>query len=252
MTGAMHRPPMHPDVIVSSQCVSSVKVWQPWIRTLHWTLAGSVTVLTITGLYIANPTAGLPSRWELMADTRFVHLVAAWVFMAVLVGRVFLAFTGNPWARWDQLIPRCRERRAALAHTVRYYLFLEHEPAPVVGHNPMAGLVYVAVFVVLVAQALVGIALMATGDRMHGWEHALTGWFTAGLPLPTLRFVHHLLMWLIWGFVITHVYAATLSDRIERSGEISSIIGGWKQLPTERVQAELDRNAQDRRERFLR
>jgi Ni,Fe-hydrogenase I cytochrome b subunit len=27
-------------------------------------------------------------------------------------------------------------------------------------------------------------------------------------------------------FVITHGYAATLSDRIERSGEISSIIGG--------------------------
>jgi Ni/Fe-hydrogenase 1 B-type cytochrome subunit len=252
MMGVMHRPPVHPDVIVSSDCVSSVKVWQPWIRVLHWTLAGTVCVLTVTGLYLANPTVGVLSRWDLMADMRFVHLLAAWVFMVVLVGRVFLAFTGNPWARWDQLVPRSRERRAALVHTVRYYLFLEREPAEVVGHNPLAGLVYLAVFGVLLAQAFVGIALMATGDRMHGWEHALTNWFASDLSLPGLRLAHHLLMWLIWGFVITHIYASTLSDRIERSGEISSMVGGWKQLPTDRVQAELDRDALHRRERFLR
>ncbi len=249
MMGRTHRPPVHPDVIVSTDCVSSVKVWQPWIRTLHWTLAGSVTVLSITGYYIANPSPGVFRRLGMMSDMRTVHLVAAWVFMAVLVGRLFLAFTGNPWARWDQLIPRDRHRRDGLRHTLRYYLFLEKEPAPVVGHNPMAGLVYVVVFLVLVTQAFTGIAMMAAGHR-SGWQHLLTGWFTSSLPLPTLRFVHHLLMWLIWGFVVTHFYAATLSDRIERSGEISSMIGGWKQLPTDRVQAELETDARRRRRRY--
>ncbi len=252
MSSNTHRPPTHPDVVVSSECVSSVKVWQPWIRTLHWTLAGSVLVLSVTGFYIGNPTVVPPGRWNLMSIMRTVHLVTAWVFVAVLVGRVFLAFTGNPWARWDQLIPAHAGRRAQLRRSLRYYLFLDTEPAEVVGHNPMAGLSYLGVFLVMVAQTFTGISLMATSDNMDGWQHTLTGWLMGDVTPPTQRLVHHLLMWVIWAFVVLHLYAATFSDRIERGGEISSMVGGWKQLPTERVNAELGADADRRRRRYLR
>jgi Ni/Fe-hydrogenase 1 B-type cytochrome subunit len=248
----LRRSPTHPDVIVGRECVSAVKVWQPWIRTLHWTLVASVVVLSVTGYYIGNPLFDAGPRWSLMSLARTSHLIAAWVFMAVLVGRVFLAFTGNPWARWDQLVPWRSQRRQQLHHTLRYYLFLETEPAPVVGHNPMAGIAYLGLFVVLIAQTLSGIALMAAQDNSSGWQALLTGWFSGWLPLTQGRFVHHLLMWVIWTFVITHLYAATLSDRIERGGEISSMIGGWKLLPQERVSAELARDADRRRRRYTR
>jgi cytochrome b561 len=92
---------------------------------------------------------------------------------------------------------------------------------------------------------------MANSDNMSGWQHMLTGWAMDSVTPPTQRFIHHLLMWVIWGFVIMHLYAATLSDRIERNGEISSIISGWKQLPVQRVQAELKQDADRRRHRFL-
>jgi Ni/Fe-hydrogenase 1 B-type cytochrome subunit len=247
-----HRSPTHPDVILGDFGVIAVKVWQPWIRVLHWTLVASVVILSVTGFYIGNPVLDAGPRWNLMSLARTTHLIFAWVFIAVLIGRVVLAFTGNPWARWDQLVPWRAERRQQLRHTLRYYLFLENEPAPVVGHNPMAGIVYLGLFVVLVAQVLSGVALMAAQDNTDGWQALLTNWFSNWLPLTQGRFVHHLLMWMIWTFVIMHVYAATLSDRSERSGEISSIVGGWKLLPQERVSAELVRDGAPRRRRHPR
>jgi Ni/Fe-hydrogenase 1 B-type cytochrome subunit len=251
MSNVTRRPPTHPDVVVTDACVSSVKVWQPLIRLLHWSLAASVVVLSVTGFYIGNPYWSPMARWNLMSVMRMAHLITAWVFISVLLARGVLAFTGNPWARWDQIIPRHPERRKALKQTIRYYSFLEQEPAEVVGHNPMAGMVYLVVFVMMWLQAFTGIALMATSDHMHGWQHFLTGWAMDSFTPPTQRLIHHLLMWVIWGFVVTHLYAATLSDRIERSGEISSMIGGWKQLPGERVQADLTRDADRRRRRYL-
>jgi Ni/Fe-hydrogenase 1 B-type cytochrome subunit len=168
------------------------------------------------------------------------------VLIAALVGRVFLMFTGNPWARWDQLFPVRRERRSQLWHTIRYYAFLEHEPADVVGHNPMAGLSYLGIYAAFILQALTGLVLIGVQDRTHGLLWALTGWTTHLMPLPTLRLVHHLIMWGTWVFVVMHLYAATLTDRIERGGEISSIVGGWKILPRERVKQDLKLHA-DRR-----
>lgn len=247
-----HRSPTHSDVIIGDSYVMAVKVWQPLIRVLHWTLVSSVVILSVTGFYIGTPVLDAGARWSLMSLARTTHLIFAWVLIAVLIGRLFLAFTGNPWARWDQLVPWHAERRRQFWHTLKYYLFLEKEPAQVVGHNPLAGVAYLTLFACLVAQSFSGIALMASQDNQGGWQFALTGWFSNWLPLTQGRLVHHLLMWMIWTFVIVHVYAATLSDRVERSGEISSIVGGWKLLPQERVKRELARDADRRRSRSTR
>lgn len=247
-----HRAPTHPDVIVGRESVSAVKVWQPWIRILHWTLVACVVSLSVTGFYIGNPVFDAGPRWDLMDLARTVHLIAAWVLIAVMVGRLFLAFTGNPWARWDQFVPWRPERRKALRHMIRYYAFLEHEPSPIVGHNPVAGLSYLGLFALLLTQTMTGVALMAAQDNQDGWQASLTGWFTALFTVPQQRFIHHIAMWLIWVFVVMHLYAATLSDRIERSGEISSIVGGWKLMPKERIDRDLALDADRRRRRYTR
>jgi len=246
-----HRTLTHPDVIVGQEKSSAVKVWQPWIRALHWTLVASIVTLSITGFYIGNPLFDAGPRWNLMSTARTIHLIVAWVLIAVVIGRLFLAFTGNPWARWDQFVPVRSERRAALKHMLRYYCFLEKEPASVVGHNPVAGLSYLALFGLLAAQIMTGVALMAAQDNMGGWQAAMTGWFLHIFTPPQQRFIHHVIMWLIWIFVVMHLYASTLSDRIERSGEISSMIGGWKIMPRRRVDAELRLDTVRRRRRYL-
>lgn len=245
---SVRRPAANREVVVGTECVTPVKVWQPWIRLLHWTLVGTVVVLSLTGFYIADPVVLGGDGGGLMATVRFVHVLAGWLLITVLVGRLYLAFAGNPWARWPQLLPVWRERRAQLWHTVRYYAFLEKHPAEVVGHNPMAGLAYVGLFGMLAVQALTGIALVAVTDR-DGWEWTATGWLFQVLAVPEVRLLHHLVMWFTWTFVVFHVYAATLVDRVERGGEISSMVGGWKMMPTGRIEEELSRDAARRRRR---
>ena len=244
---SVRRPTSNREVVLGTECVTPVKVWQPWIRLLHWTLVGSVVVLSVTGFYIADPVLLGGDGGGLMATVRFVHVLTGWLLVTVLVGRSYLLFAGNPWARWPQLLPVWRERRAQLWHTVRYYAFLEKHPPGVVGHNPMAGLAYVGLFGLLAVQVVTGISLVAVTDR-GGWEWATTGWVFRLLSVPDVRLLHHVAMWLVWTFVVFHVYAATLVDRVERGGEISSMVGGWKMLPVDRIEEELRRDA-DRRHR---
>jgi Ni/Fe-hydrogenase 1 B-type cytochrome subunit len=246
-----HRPPTHPDVILSHEKVSSVKVWQPLIRVLHWSLVSTIVVLSVTGLYIGNPAILQVPDWNLMATVRLVHLLAAWIFIAVIVARVVLAFTGNPWARWDQFVPVSRRRWRQLVHSVLFYAFLKKEPAIVVGHNPLAGLAYVGVLGMALVEIVTGIALMGGGDA-DGLARTFTGWLVSLTNLATLRMVHHIVMWLIWVFAVIHVYLCLLIDRVERNGEVSSMFGGWKELPTDRIEEELRIDAGRRRARYLR
>ena len=70
----------------------------------------------------------------------------------------------------------------------------------------------------------------------EGLMWALTGWIFRFVPIPDVRLSHWLVMWLTWGFIIHHVYSAWMVDREERSGEISSMFSGWKNLPRSRVE----------------
>ena len=220
-----------------------VRVWDAPLRLMHWTLVLSIGVLSVTGVYLAHPFLspatgqgpGEPATAFTMGTMRAVHITAGWVFTVVLLARIGWAFRGNRWARWDQLLPVHRYRRALLRPTIEYYLFRRLEAPPVIGHNPLAGVTYVVLFLMFAYQAFTGFALEALVNP-EGLMWALTGWIFRFVPIPDVRLSHWLVMWLTWGFIIHHVYSAWMVDREERCGEISGIIGGWKNLPRSRVE----------------
>jgi Ni/Fe-hydrogenase 1 B-type cytochrome subunit len=228
-----------------------VKVWDFPVRILHWTLAACIAVLSVTGFYIADPLFGSssPSGYT-MGIVRTIHITAGWIFVAVLAARVYWAFAGNRWARWDQLLPVSRERWRMIRPSIEYYLFRRLEPPPAVGHNPLAGATYVVLYAMFALQAITGFALEAL-DNPHGLMWDLTGWVYTVLPIPEVRLFHYLVMFLTFGFIIHHVYSAWLVDKGERSGEISSIITGWKNLPRSRLSPP-DGGALPARHRILR
>jgi Ni/Fe-hydrogenase 1 B-type cytochrome subunit len=219
----------------------SVKVWDIPVRLMHWTLVAAIAVLSVTGVYLAYPflsptqSPGSPATAFTMGTMRFIHVAAGWVFTVVLLARVAWAFRGNRWARWDQLIPVARYRRALLRPSLEYYLFRRLEPPPVIGHNPLAGISYAVLFIMFACQAFTGFALEALVNPT-GAMWAATGWIFRFIPIPVVRLTHDIIMWLTWAFIIHHVYSAWLFDREERSGELSSIFGGWKSLPRSRVE----------------
>jgi len=220
-------------VVPTSACVTA-KVWQLPVRVFHWTIFLAVVVLSFTGFYIGTPfvRVGTDPKF-LMGTMRAVHDLAAFVFVAAVIGRIIWAFTGNKWSRWDQFIPVTKERRANARAGFRYYLFMTNEPPPGAGHNALAGATYLIVYLMFTVQILTGLAMLSLESQ--GWLAAWFGWVFAVLPIPWVRFLHHLIMWLTWGFVVHHLYSAILMDTEEKSGLISSIFTGWKRLPADRL-----------------
>lgn len=212
-----------------------VRVWDLPVRALHWIIVAAIFVLSGTGLYMGTPVIRVGDDPAfLMGKMRVVHLVAGWVLLSAVTARIVWAFTGTYWARWHQFVPWHRERRRQLWPTLSYYLFLRREPPEAVGHNPLAGVTYLAVYLLLGVMIVTGLAVEQLATR-SGFIWAVTGWVFTLAPIPMVRLLHHMGMWLLLAFTVHHVYSAVLIDWEERSGLVSSIITGYKRTPRSRL-----------------
>jgi Ni/Fe-hydrogenase 1 B-type cytochrome subunit len=88
-----------------------VYVWTYPLRLVHWSFVLSIVCLSFTGYYIHDPfIVGQANRPFLMGWFRFTHKVAAMVFIAAFLLRIYLFFGGNQWMRWQAYLPLRRER----------------------------------------------------------------------------------------------------------------------------------------------
>ncbi len=204
-------------------------VWEIPVRFFHWINALSLLVLALTGFYIASPVTlawGEAYTSYVMGIVRFVHFAVAFVLLFNLVFRFYWAFVGNKYARWSGLLP-VGKRARDLGHQVLYYLLVRQEPPHYLGHNPLAGLSYVALFAMLILQGLTGFALYGEANP-GGFYSATFGWVLGLLSNQWTRFLHHILMWLIGIFFLIHLYIAVYIDLREKNGPMSSIVSGFK------------------------
>jgi Ni/Fe-hydrogenase 1 B-type cytochrome subunit len=51
--------------------------------------------------------------------------------------------------------------------------------------------------------------------------------------LQTARWTHHVIMWLLIGFAVHHVYSAMLMSTVEQNATMESIFSGYKFIPRE-------------------
>jgi Ni/Fe-hydrogenase 1 B-type cytochrome subunit len=139
-------------------------------------------------------------------------------------------FLGPRRSGWRQFVPVSKRRRQGLISTFLFYVFARPKPPETVGHNPLAGLTYVAVFVLYLVMIATGFALYsvsAHGSYMKMWDFLLP---LLGGPQGA-RWIHHVVMWLLIGFVVHHVFSALLTSRVEKNGVLDSIFSGYKFLP---------------------
>lgn len=223
-------------VPVADRDLVRVYVWQLPVRITHWLIAGSILVLSVTGFYIGAPfvaVSGPAGERFVMGTMKVVHFYAAIVFTLAVGVRILWMFTGNRYARWDKFLPVRPRRLRGAWPTVKFYVFLLRRPPAFVGHNPLAGLAYVAVFALYLVEILTGLALYGVSAHVDSPLRvfaALAPWMGG---LQTARWLHHVVMWLLIGFVVHHVYSAMLMTTIEQNGTMESIFSGWKFVPRE-------------------
>ena len=212
-------------------------VWDLPVRITHWVTVISIVILTITGLYIANPfitTEGPAVGQYLMGTVRLIHYITAFIFTTSVLFRIYWAFVGSKYARWNQFLPASLRRLRDLGRMVRYYTFTRRDPPAEIGHNPLAGVTYVGVFLLFIVQIITGFALYSL-PYQDGWIKAGFGWVIVLFGAQPVRLVHYLIMFLLIAFTIHHVYSAVLIDIEEKSGLVSSMITGRKSLSARHI-----------------
>jgi Ni/Fe-hydrogenase 1 B-type cytochrome subunit len=206
-------------------------VWELPVRLNHWTNVFCIVVLSVTGLFIGNPVSvGQSASGFTMGWIRFFHFTAAYLFAVSVMSRIIWAFIGNKYSGWREFFPLSTvEGREKSVKMLRYYIFLDKNVPETVGHNPLATSAYVALFCVYSLMIFTGFALYAEhapGSSMH-W---LLSFMYTLFSNQGMRLAHHASMWLIFGFIINHIYSAVLFDIKEHGGEVSSMFSGYKFL----------------------
>lgn len=209
-----------------------VYVWQLPVRFFHWINALAIVVLCITGYIIGDPPAiqseseAIYSYW--FGYVRLTHLATGMIFVVNIMFRVYWAFAGNHFARWNNFIPLTRAQWRSIFETLRVdILLLTDKPVYDIGHNSLAATTYFGLFLLSLVQALTGFMMMfvTTNNVME----PMTTWGLFHLDgFYVVREIHHFLMWAFVLFMVIHVYLVFYHDYIERSGIASSMIGGWK------------------------
>jgi Ni/Fe-hydrogenase 1 B-type cytochrome subunit len=213
-----------------------VYVWELPVRISHWFIVISVAVLSFTGYYIHDPLIIARSKDAyLMGTMRFIHLTAAFVFLAAFLLRVYWFFVGNEWSRWRAFVPIHRRQWRGMGSMVSYYTFLRWNIAHYVGHNALAGATYTVMFILMFVEILSGLALYSYTVSNNVLTFFI-GWLPRLIDISYLRLIHFCIMFTFFIFVIHHVYSAVLVSWEERNGLIESMFTGYKFVPPAEIE----------------
>jgi Ni/Fe-hydrogenase 1 B-type cytochrome subunit len=210
--------------------LKKVYVWEFPVRLTHWLNFAAILVLSITGFYIGAPFIRAINEDQLiMAQFRFVHFVAAYVFAVSVLLRIYWWFVGNRYSRWNQFLPVSSKRWESCVETTKFYCFIREKAPDEAGHTGIAGASYFFMFMLFLIEILTGFALYSQSHVGTLWT-ILGGWVFMILNQGVVRLIHHCIMWIIAAFFLFHMYIAWHNDAIERNGLMSSIFSGYKSM----------------------
>lgn len=222
---------------MSTHKLRRVFVWQLPVRFYHWLNALAITVLCVTGYFIGKPPAlmygGEAYDRYFFGWIRYIHFIAAYIFLFNFIFRIYWGFVGNKYADWKNFIPTSKKYFQEMWQVVKIdILQIKGKEHLAVGHNALAGFTYFLLFILFVVQCMTGFGLYTA--MSHSWIAGLFTW------VPTLfggdsalRQIHHITMWLFILFAIIHIYLVFYHDYVEGRGEVSSMTGGWKFIEEE-------------------
>ncbi len=203
--------------------------WGPLLRLYHWSFALSILALAVTGFYIHAPwtsTANEGSGSFPMADWRYYHFVAGYVFTAAVLVRLYLLVFGNREERFLGFAPVTGRNIKNVFTTLAYYLYLTDRGGHRLGHNALAGTFYLFTLLFAVFQMISGFSLLYPESGF--WQTVAGKIF--GVQ-QEIRFYHFVFMWYFLTFALVHVYIVAWNDVWSPEGLISSIFTGDKFLP---------------------
>ena len=221
-----------------------VLVWELPVRFAHWINALSIFILAVTGFIIADPPAIMSNAeasdiyW--FGTVRAIHFITAYIFLFSNIIRLYWAFKGNYYANWRRFLPLHKGAWENIKHVLKIDVLLRNEEKEVlknvsVGHNYLAALSYLALYILVLIQIFTGFGLYSATSTW--WLPQLFAWVPdlLGGDFAT-RQIHHAATWLFILFTLIHVYLVFYHDWLEGRGETSAMISGYKFVRKERFE----------------
>jgi cytochrome b len=182
-----------------------VKVWDPFVRSFHWSLA----LLVLASFLTSDRDALVP-----------VHARLGLAVLALVLARLAWGLVGPRPARFSAFV---RGPREVLAYA---RALLRGRPPAHLSHNPLGGAMVVAVIAVLLALAASGLAVWA-GPEFRG---PLAG-LLSRREAKAVKELHEALSGVLLGLVVVHVAGVVASSLVERQNLVLGMITGWKRAP---------------------
>lgn len=197
------------------------RVYDPLLRTLHWSLALSILALVVTS-QLAEVFEHGP--WE---DAIWnLHILSGYVLSVALLTRVLWGLFGPASARWRDLWHPAAWRDAL----TRLRLPSTHRA----GHDPIASLAYLFAYGVMALMVVSGLAL-AAGEFNTG---PLAAWLgNAGWLEDAMEDPHEAGFALMLGFIGLHM-AALVFHQLRGERVAQSMVTGKQYLDAQAVEAQ--------------
>lgn len=184
--------------------VRPVRVWDLPVRVFHWALAMLLVALYLTGEY---------GRLDL-------HMKFGQAALVLVVWRVLWGLFGSETALFHRFL---KGPAAVLAYARS---LLTPHPLPVAGHNPLGGLMVVALLAMVLLQA--GTGLFATDDIVvEGPLYHLV----SGKTASTLTTIHKTAINVLLVLVAIHVAASLFYLVVKKENLIGPMVTGVKPVP---------------------
>lgn len=185
--------------------VDTVKVWDPLVRTFHWTLAVSFAVCFVT-------------EDEVLA----LHVAGGYLIVGLLLLRLVWGFVGPRHARFSDFVRGPR--------TVREYLkdVLAFRAGRYLGHNPAGGAMVVALLVSLALTTLTGLATYGTEEMAGPLAGVLAGVGKTGGKV--FEEVHEFFANFTLVLVVAHVAGVLLASLQHRENLVRAMFDGRKRV----------------------
>lgn len=180
-----------------------IKVWELSIRIFHWLLAALVFTTMATSF---------------QENLLQVHILSGQGILILLLYRLGWGFIGGHYARFSNFV---KGPKAALGQLVG---FLRGEHPRFLGHNPLAGWMFLLMMLILGLLVASGLILMGGSERIG----ILSEYLTPAQAEPWAK-PHMFLAYILMGMVFIHISAAILESRFQKENLVASMISGLKE-----------------------
>jgi Ni/Fe-hydrogenase 1 B-type cytochrome subunit len=231
-------------------------VWDRNVRIFHW-----VNVLCILGLIaigtviLNNKALGISTDGKILLKTW--HVYFGYVFAINLIWRLIWGFMGSHYASWKNILPIGTQYKEQLSQFMAARK--ENKTAYFLGHNPIARIMVLFLFLLLTTQAVSGLVLAGTDVYMPPFGNTMAEWVSEDKskaseikPYSKLNVnadsfkemrafrkpfinTHYYVFYILLASIFLHIAGVTYSELKERNGLVSAMFTGKKVFPEKPV-----------------